>query len=39
MVMHHGRIVEQGSHGDLMALKGIYYRLHILREETGESKE
>jgi ATP-binding cassette, subfamily B, multidrug efflux pump len=37
LVMHHGRIVEEGSHGDLMALKGIYYRLHMLRDwELGD---
>lgn len=28
LVLHRGRIIESGSHADLMAGKGFYYRLH-----------
>jgi ABC-type multidrug transport system fused ATPase/permease subunit len=34
LVMHHGRLVEQGSHEYLMRRKGIYYRLNRLREDS-----
>jgi len=32
LVMHHGRIREQGTHDVLMALKGVYYKLNRFRE-------
>ena len=33
-VLEKGRIVEQGSHGDLVALKGLYYAMW--RQQVGE---
>ncbi len=32
LVMHRGRIEEHGSHDELMALRGIYYKLNQLRD-------
>jgi ABC-type multidrug transport system fused ATPase/permease subunit len=32
LVMHHGRVLEQGSHKELMGLRGIYYKLNKFQE-------
>ena len=31
LVLHHGRVREQGRHEELLAMGGIYYRLHQLQ--------
>ena len=31
MVMHHGRLCEQGTHQELLAQKGLYYKLYSLQ--------
>lgn len=35
LVMHRGRIIESGTHPDLMAVRGFYYRLHQLQPPAG----
>ena len=31
LVMHHGQLVEEGSHSELLATEGLYHRLHELQ--------
>jgi ATP-binding cassette subfamily B protein len=35
LVMNRGRIIESGSHSELMAARGFYYRLHQLQPAAG----
>jgi len=35
LVLNHGRIIESGTHTELMDLKGIYFKLHQLQNEKG----
>ncbi|HEX6240996.1 MAG TPA: ABC transporter ATP-binding protein, partial [Polyangiales bacterium] len=39
VVFHHGRIAEQGTHAQLVALGGIYARLHRLQFASPEARE
>lgn len=39
VVMHQGRVAEQGSHDELMELDGIYARLHKLQAARREIQE
>lgn len=36
VVLDHGKIVETGTHGELLALNGHYTRLYKQQQETGE---
>ena len=37
IVMHNGRIVEQGDHRELLALDGIYGKLHAMQFREPET--
>ncbi len=39
LVMHHGHIVEQGTHEELMASENVYFRLNKLREKNVSFKD
>jgi ATP-binding cassette, subfamily B, bacterial MsbA len=39
VVLDHGRIVEQGTHGDLLALRGLYSRLYQQQFRAAEPLE
>jgi len=39
LVFHHGRLVESGSHQELLARKGRYYRLYQLQYQENENAE
>jgi ABC-type transport system involved in cytochrome bd biosynthesis fused ATPase/permease subunit len=36
LVLDHGRIVERGTHGALLALDGVYARMWLLQQTEGE---
>ncbi|MHB1128300.1 MAG: ABC transporter ATP-binding protein [Bacillota bacterium] len=37
IVLHRGRIREEGTHQELLARRGLYYRLYQLQNQTGVS--
>jgi ABC-type multidrug transport system fused ATPase/permease subunit len=37
LVLHKGRLVEQGTHDELMAARGFFWRLHQLQYAGGEA--
>jgi len=39
LVLDHGRIVEEGTHGELLTLGGLYHRLYTRRFVDVESVE
>lgn len=39
LVIDEGRLIEQGSHEELMSLKGAYYRLRLLQSGRWQSSE
>lgn len=39
LVMHHGRLAEQGTHEELLAQQGIYYRLYRLQFGVTEAPQ
>jgi ATP-binding cassette subfamily B protein len=38
LVMSKGLIVEQGTHQDLLKLKGLYYNLYLLQEDEEKTQ-
>jgi ABC-type multidrug transport system fused ATPase/permease subunit len=36
LVLHHGRVREQGRHEELLEMGGIYYRLHQLQYKGND---
>ena len=35
LVIHEGRIAEQGTHEELLSLKGLYYKMHEAQNFTS----
>lgn len=39
LVLHHGKIVERGTHHQLLAEKGLYYKMYLLQNDLKEKRE
>jgi len=39
LVMHHGEVREEGRHEELLAERGIYYRLHQLQTQDEQKRD
>src|SRR6266436_2098641 len=39
IVLHHGEIREQGTHQELLALRGLYWRLYKLQYADGSRSD
>lgn len=39
LVLHHGEIVEQGTHFELLAKKGLYFKMYLLQNGSKEKME
>ncbi len=37
LVLHHGRVEELGTHDELLARQGLYYRLHTLQFQSDDT--
>lgn len=37
LVLHHGEIVERGTHQELLSKKGLYYKMYLLQNGSSES--
>ena len=36
IVIHHGKVIEEGTHSELMALKGKYYKLTTMQNKRRD---
>ncbi|WP_335871781.1 ABC transporter ATP-binding protein [Bacillus sp. 2205SS5-2] len=39
LVLHHGEIIERGTHQELLGIKGLYYKMYLLQNGLVDSME